>query len=484
MNTKRLPWIVVLTVLLATLPTFAGAARLVVPCAPGTDYNPACDADHDGDVDVIDIQLTAGHFNQTGVWTSDNDHNHLGQSWGSGYPLVFSGGYVSPDPNGPSAPLILSNSGLGGSGLWVESVRETGVLVSSADVSGVEVISAGVAGMSVTDAGVVGVSVINSGGDGVSVSSANGAGYSVFSAGADGVFVGTAGTPSQTAFTYDKNGFEVSGAEDNGLYVGRADQNGVRVLSANEDGVLVDFANRHGYEVTTSGNDGVHVQSAGSHGLYVEQAGLDGVEIVQTTGDGFRIGTAGADGVYINAAGEYAGYFNGSVFATQYLGAQIVEFAVNSSAVTLKPGTLVSPIGMKNTEFTNAVNVIQVIPADGSRPAIGVALGRAEPRIKNLGDEDEPQLITRLVGTEDAIGSGEYMSVLVFGKTKLQASAETGPITAGSRVAIDGFTGAVRSLRLVEVDGVQLAESAPTVGIALEDLSDGSRPIWVLVNPH
>ncbi len=30
------------------------------PCAPGASYDPACDVDHDGDVDVLDIQLAAG----------------------------------------------------------------------------------------------------------------------------------------------------------------------------------------------------------------------------------------------------------------------------------------------------------------------------------------------------------------------------------------------------------------------------------------
>ncbi|MFZ1269128.1 MAG: hypothetical protein WAU95_21930 [Anaerolineae bacterium] len=39
------------------------------PCAPGAVYDPACDVDHDGDVDIFDVQLAAGHWNQTGVWT-------------------------------------------------------------------------------------------------------------------------------------------------------------------------------------------------------------------------------------------------------------------------------------------------------------------------------------------------------------------------------------------------------------------------------
>ena len=39
------------------------------PSAPGATYDPACDVDHDGDVDIFDIQLAAGHWNQAGTWT-------------------------------------------------------------------------------------------------------------------------------------------------------------------------------------------------------------------------------------------------------------------------------------------------------------------------------------------------------------------------------------------------------------------------------
>ena len=44
------------------------------PCAPGASYDPACNVDHDNDVDIFDIQLAAGHWNQSGTWTSDNNN--------------------------------------------------------------------------------------------------------------------------------------------------------------------------------------------------------------------------------------------------------------------------------------------------------------------------------------------------------------------------------------------------------------------------
>lgn len=76
MNRKSV--VSVLVVTLAALTVVMGLARAqgeadaptVGGCAPGASYNPACDVDHDGDVDVIDIQLAAGHWGQSGPWSS------------------------------------------------------------------------------------------------------------------------------------------------------------------------------------------------------------------------------------------------------------------------------------------------------------------------------------------------------------------------------------------------------------------------------
>lgn len=40
------------------------------PCAPGASYDPACDVDQNGAINVLDIQLAADHWGQGGVWTS------------------------------------------------------------------------------------------------------------------------------------------------------------------------------------------------------------------------------------------------------------------------------------------------------------------------------------------------------------------------------------------------------------------------------
>lgn len=48
----------------------AAAAPLGGPCVPGAAYNPTCDVNQNGSIDVVDIQLTAGHWNQSGPFTS------------------------------------------------------------------------------------------------------------------------------------------------------------------------------------------------------------------------------------------------------------------------------------------------------------------------------------------------------------------------------------------------------------------------------
>jgi hypothetical protein len=68
-------------------------------CTQGAAYDPACDVNHDGMVDVLDIQLTAGHWNQTGTWTG-------GDGW-----LLFGNAGTTPADNflgtTDRAPLVI-----------------------------------------------------------------------------------------------------------------------------------------------------------------------------------------------------------------------------------------------------------------------------------------------------------------------------------------------------------------------------------------
>jgi hypothetical protein len=74
MNTHKSFGLTIVSLLV--IAAFATPARgandglLAGPCTAGGVYNPSCDVDHDGDVDIFDIQLTSGHWNQAGLYTS------------------------------------------------------------------------------------------------------------------------------------------------------------------------------------------------------------------------------------------------------------------------------------------------------------------------------------------------------------------------------------------------------------------------------
>ncbi|MGB2775054.1 MAG: hypothetical protein WBF31_22320, partial [Anaerolineae bacterium] len=227
MNARQLFSLILVLILLATLTGAASSTPLVGPCVPGTGYDPACDVDQDGVITVNDLQLTAGHWSQTGAYVSDNNHNHLGQTWtGTDNPLKIQGSYGAPD----YAPLVLSNS------------TGTGLRITSATNNGVQVDSAGDAGVQVSSAGINGVAVLLAGSSGVYVESVASTGVYVDSAGDDGIYVRAAGSPTYQVSSGNNNGFEVAGAQGDGLYVGWADHQGVYVSSAGWDGVQAQSA--------------------------------------------------------------------------------------------------------------------------------------------------------------------------------------------------------------------------------------------------
>ncbi len=68
---KLLALAVALALLLPAVATAAPAPSLPAgPCVAGGSYNPACDVDHNGVIDVLDIQLAAGHWTPDGAFTS------------------------------------------------------------------------------------------------------------------------------------------------------------------------------------------------------------------------------------------------------------------------------------------------------------------------------------------------------------------------------------------------------------------------------
>ncbi len=184
-------------------------------------------------------------------------------------------------------------------------------------------------------------------------------------------------------------------------------------------------------------------------------------------------------------AEDYAGspglaaYFIGDVtFNGICTGCTQAVFGANSGPFTLQKGDLVTIDSMTTAVYDNAPLLWQVRKAQAGELVIGVVRGAAQTR-EQAGTE---QMF--LMPGEEAATPGDLLSIIIFGPAPVRLDTTAGPLQAGMRVTA-GTNGLARTLQTVEVDGITLSETAPTLGIALEagDM-DGDGLVWVLVNPN
>lgn len=485
--------------------------------AIGADGAVTCETD-DGQAYTAGpgLTLSSGQFsvNFAGSGSSTmaarSDHNHLGQTWtGSNNALTIGGSFGSPS----YAPLSLSNStynglritsaGLDGieivsagrHGVKVDSVLGSALRVESAQQYGVVVNSAGIHGLAVDSAGSDGLHVLSANTSGVFVGSAA-RGLMIDSASQDGVLVSSAGTPTTTIASDQNNGLEVAGAQGNGLYVGRADKAGAYVGSAVEgfhvgtataDGVYVGYAGAPSTFNMSSQSNGFEVDGAQGYGLYVGRAELDGVYVQSAYWHGLNVADARVNGVYVTGAGNnginvhganLAGYFDGAIQVTGgCTGCVISAFGVNASGEPLEPGDVVTILGVQSSESDSTSVLWNVAPAAAGQAVVGVVQGKAEMVTEEVKRENETG--KTLVPRAGSAAPGEYVTIIIYGPTQVKTS---GAVGVGMRLAA-GDLGAARILKTTEVNGIQVAESAPTIGIALDAPGENGLT-WVLVNPQ
>jgi hypothetical protein len=395
-----------------------------------------------------------------------SDHNHLGETWlGSGsLPLVISGTFGGDD----RAPLVLSSSGTSGRGLSIIRAEETGVYIHSAE-SGVVVNSADFNGMQIYSAGNTGIYIGTTGSDGLHVGSADNDGVSINTAVGDGVSVDSAGNMG-VHVTNALTGFGVNSASAYGLSIG----------SSGSDGVYINSTDHHGIYIATTLLDGVYINSAGDDGVTVYDAVDDGMYVGNAGDDGLYVGMSADNGIDV-AGDDYAGYFVGDIYVSgSCFGCTLATFGVNTGVRPLEPGEVVTILGMRASDMDNAPALWEVLPAVSGQALVGVVQGRAELVVE---DEHRPQETgRRLVPRDGAAGPGEYVTIIIYGPVQVQVSPASGSIAPGMHLAIDE-NGLARPLKTVTVEGVNLAESAPTIGIALS-APDEQGLVWVLVNPQ
>jgi len=323
-------------------------------------------------------------------------------------------------------------------------------------------------GIFVVDAGWGGVSVFNSGGDGMYVGFVDGDGLKICATGGE-IFCGLDG---------GKHGLEIGNALDQG----------VRVTRSGHDGVFVQNAGNSGFTVINAASNGLYVDDAGYYGVFLNNVGAGALRVNSSDGHGVFVNTAVDDGLWVGASDDngvdvrgdnFAGFFFGDIAVTgSCVGCQLATFALNEANEPLMPGDVVTVFGVRASQIDGADVLLGVGPARDGQPPVGAVQGRAEVVIQ---DEIRPgESGRRLVPREGLARPGDYVTLVTHGPMQVRASADGGPIPAGARLTLNA-DGVARSLRTATVEGIAVAEDAPVLGIALEDLEAGEDLVWVLV---
>lgn len=266
-----------------------------------------------------------------------------------------------------------------------------------------------------------------------------------------------------------------------------SNRDGLRVVASGGSGVFIDASAGHGLNVSSPEDNGLHVRQA-DNGVYVNQAMANGVFVNDADANGLRVIFAGANGVqidsYANNGLQVQGGTPDSLYAASLKGGLFIQggctgctmqlIGVNAGRERLRPGDVVTAVGSRSTSLDGFPVLFEVRRAAAGDTPIGVVVGSAA-QVAQAGAADT--LVPR--PQSDAAG-GDFVTVIIDGPAQVRADYIDAAVAAGDRltVAADGH---LRALRAVEVDGVTLAEAAPTLGVALEAANGAA--VWVLVNP-
>ncbi len=490
MNSLR--WVSLWLVLCLLLPLGAAASTLptpqTAPCTPGAAYNPACDVDHDNDVDIFDIQLTAGHWGQTGTFLADG--------WG----LTGNAGTV-PGTN------FLGTSDNQAIEIKVNNQRALRI-EPTAQTNWINIIGGSVG--NTVAAGVYGVTIAGGGGPAAPNQAtgnyaAIGGGYNNQAAGAavvdggrnntatvdyatvgGGAFNNATATSSTVAGGYENNasGYRstVSGGSSNTASGQYAVVPGGDVNTADGDN---SFAAGHRAKALGNGTfvwaDSTNADFTGSSAnQFLVRASAGAYYEGNNTGYVLRaFNLAAGTGLRGATNGTYAGYFEDNIFVTGSCnGCELVYVGVNDGTTPLAPGDVVAPAGLSTALQGSAEPVLRLRRAGdvGTNGVAGVVLGRAELRTNTVEGVVE-QIAEQAAGP---VAPGDHLFVLVQGLGQVRLDARAATVIPGQRLTL-ADNGQARPLRTVEVEGVRLDEGGPVLGVVVEPAgADGLA--WVLVN--
>ena len=402
---------------------------------------------------------------------------------------LIPGAIISGTVPSPNRLLTLHNNA-NGTGLAITQAGNVGILVESTTNAGVRVVSVPGHGLQVQSAGFDGlnvgsaedgVDIVAATDNGVEIDAAGGYGVSIDHAGGHGIFLCSNGSATDCVFD------ELPATLD-GLRIGRT----------NGHGVFIGEAGSHNRAGWLSVPSGFVARSVEGVGLYIGGAGASGASMIADL-DGVTVrGDADIDGIGDGINADTGSFLVADEWGVRTEDKLLAEGGVSTSALTLvakvaegqslQAGDLATAVGLADPLREGSSPLPLVAKATVSTGNLmGVVQGRmamvADP-IPAGREADSQAAFTSLRSQPGTAVAGDYVAIIVLGTAQVKVDRDIA-ITAGQRLTVAETAGKARPLQTRLWDGMRVAEDAPTVGIALEDMTAVQNGlVWILINPQ
>jgi hypothetical protein len=253
-----------------------------------------------------------------------------------------------------------------------------------------------------------------------------------------------------------------------------------------------------GIRLTVPNEGGLRIGPSADYSLVIENTtGSDGIRILDTGDDAIQIGSApdvSNYGVYIpspgvstyglwpntqDASGEWALYTVDNIEAGNVFAAGMTQIARVDGELPLLPGDVVAASGFAAgiPGAQDAVPLVALAAAPDRLGVIGVVRARMALVRKPDKEGDDAFALESVSGQAEP---GDFVALIVRGVTLARADGAS-LIEAGQRLTVAEADGTVRPLRTRTIDGMEVTEGTPVVGVAVGavDEDSGLVPVYV-----
>lgn len=253
-----------------------------------------------------------------------------------------------------------------------------------------------------------------------------------------------------------------------------------------------------GVRLTVPNEGGLRIGPALDYSLVIENTtGSDGIRVLDTGDDAIQIGS-NPDipnyGVYIpspgvstygiwsntsNAAGEWAFYSVDSIQAANVFTVGVTQIARVAADAELVPGDVVAAVGF-GAGIPGSIDLVPAVAATDAvtRDAV-IGVVRSRMALVPVPGDKHGDDAVGLHSVPGLAVEGDFVAITIQGVALVRVAPDAA-IEAGQRLTASDESGRARPLRTVVVDGVTLAESAATVGVALAvPTEEGLVPVYV-----